>query len=393
MSSAHKSNFPEDVEINGIITEEYSKILNTDALIFVVELYRAFRNTRKTLLEKRYEKQQKFSMGQSPDFSEKTRPIREDNWKIEPLATALQDRKVELTGSVDRKVIIKGLNSGAGSFIADFGFSGTEKWEDIIQGQINLYDAINRSISYKDSDDKSLSLNKKTSALFVCPRALHLPEKNVLVDDEPISASIFDLGLYFFHNAKKLNGNGKEIYLYLPGVDSYFEARFWNDLFTTAENNLGIKRETIRATAVIETLSSIYEMDEILYELREHSAGLNAGCRDYVSLPDAPEITLTAPFMTSYAKLMIKICHFRNTHAISSISLSAGKSLETVDRDKIVNDKKTEALYGFDGTMVDHPEMVPVAKQVFNDVLGKKQNQIDKAIEDENITSLKKVPG
>src|SRR5437762_6246548 len=380
------------IEITGQITAEYSEILTPGALRFAATLQRAFGGCRTELLGKRASRQADFDAGKLPDFLSETRSIRESTWTCAAVPSDLHDRRVEITGPVDRKMIINALNSGASVFMADFEDANTPKWDNNIQGHINLRDAIRRRIDYVSPEGKAYKLNDKLAALFVRPRGWHLPEKHVKIDGAPASAALFYFGLYFFHNAKELIGRGSGPYFYLPKLESHLEARLWNDVFVMAQDELGIPRGTIKATVLIETILAAFEMDEILYELRDHSAGLNAGRWDYIfscikkfqhsrdfCLADRALVTMTTHFMRSYAELLVKTCHRRNIHAMGGMAAQIPvKNDEAANREafaKVKADKVREATIGHDGTWVAHPALVPVALEAF-DRLMPTPNQI-----------------
>jgi malate synthase len=404
MSPGVTVTIPEDVEITGKIFEDYSEILTRDALIFVAELERSFRQNRRSILAKRSERQQEIDSGIKPDFLEKTKAIREDDWKVEPLPADLQDRRVEITGPVERKMMINALNSGASVFMADFEDSNSPTWENVIEGQINLRDAIEGTISFTNPAGKEYKLNEKTATLLVRPRGWHLEEKHVLIDGKPISASIFDFGLYFFHNAARLIAKGSGPYFYLPKMESHQEARLWNDIFISAQNTLGIDRGTIKVTVLIETILAAFEMDEILYELREHAAGLNAGRWDYIFstikkfsktaefvFPDRSQLTMTTPFMRAYTELLVQTCHKRAAHAIGGMAAfipsRKDKKVNDIAMAKVREDKERESKDGFDGTWVAHPDLVPLAREVFDAVLGDKPNQKERLREEVQVSA------
>jgi len=380
------------IEITGRITSEYAEILTPEAVAFAAKLQRAFGGRRAELLAKRQARQAELDAGALPDFLPDTRAIREGDWTCAPYPADLADRRVEITGPVDRKMVINALNSGASVFMADFEDANTPKWDNNIQGHINLRDAIRRRIEFSSPEGKTYRLNEKTAVLLVRPRGWHLPEKHVLIDGATISGGIFDFALYFFHNAKELVARGSGPYFYLPKLESHLEARLWNDIFVMAQNELGVAQGTIKATVLIETLLAAFEMDEILYELREHSAGLNCGRWDYIfscikkfrnnkdfCLADRALVTMTTHFMKSYAELLIKTCHRRNIHAMGGMAAQIPiKNDEAANAEafaKVKADKEREATYGHDGTWVAHPGLVPVAKEVF-DRLMPAPNQI-----------------
>jgi len=391
------------VSIIGELTPEYEAILSPEALEFVSELAEQFSAKREELLKNRKTRQRELELGKLPNFLLETEHIRNSNWSIAPVPMELLDRRVEITGPVERKMIINALNSGAKVFMADFEDSNSPTWENVIQGQINLRDAVAGIIDYKSEDGKRYKLNDETAVLSVRPRGWHLKEKHVLVNDMPISASLFDFGLYFYHNAKRLIEKGSGPYFYLPKLESHLEARLWNDVFIYAQKRLGIPQGSVKGTVLIETIFAAFEMDEILYELREHSSGLNCGRWDYIFsfiknlrhnsmyiFPDRSEVTMTVPFMRSYSLLAIKTCHRRKAHAIGGMSayipvkgdLRANEeAFRQVRRDKI-----REVKDGHDGTWVAHPGLVAVAMETFNYYMPK-PNQINIKLDDVEITA------
>jgi malate synthase len=397
-------NLPYGIKIAAPVTPEFAEILSSDALEFLANLQRKFGARRKELLAARVARQAKLDAGEKPDFLPETRQIREGKWRCAPIPADLQDRRVEITGPVDRKMIINALNSGAYVFMADFEDSSTPLWRNLIEGQINLRDAIRRTISFTDEKTgKSYKLNEKTAVLFVRARGWHMVEQHILVDDEPMSASIFDFGLYFFHNAKELLARGSGPYFYLPKMESHLEARLWNEIFVEAQSKLGVPQGSIRATCLIETILATFEMDEFLYELRDHSAGLNCGRWDYIFsyikklagdrsivLPDRSQVTMTTHFMRSYSKLCIKTCHNREIHAMGGMSAYIPIKSDPVANEKALSqvraDKEREAMDGHDGTWVAHPGLVPVALEVFNRVMPQ-PNQIDKKLPDFEVSA------
>ena len=339
-----------------------------------------------------------------PDFLPETRSVREGDWRCAPVPADIQDRRVEITGPVDRKMVINALNSGASVFMADFEDANTPRWDNNIQGHINLRDAIRRRIDWVSPEGKAYKLNDKLATLFVRPRGWHLPEKHVKVDGVPVSGGIFDFALYFFHNAKELVARGSGPYFYLPKLESHLEARLWNDIFVMAQDDLGIPRGTIKATVLIETILAAYEMDEILYELREHSAGLNAGRWDYIfscikkfrtnkdfCLADRALVTMTTHFLKSYAELLIKTCHRRDIHAMGGMAAQIPvKNDEKANAEafaKVKADKEREATYGHDGTWVAHPALVPVALEAFNRLMPAPNQIATKKRDDVRVTA------
>lgn len=394
--SLNQSIRAEGIEIHAPVPEAYAEILSPAALHFVAELCRAFESTRLNLLNARDERQQEIRSGKMPNFLQETRSVRESNWKIAPIPNDLLDRKVEITGPPTRKMMINALNSGANCYMCDIEDSNSPTWDNCVQGQINLRDAVNGTISFISPEGKEYKLKEKTAVLLVRPRGWHLVEKHVTVDGKPVSASLFDFGLYFFHNAKALLRKGTGPYFYLPKLESYLEARLWNDVFNFAQDRLQISRGTIKATVLIETILAAFEMDEILYELRDHSAGLNCGRWDYIFsfikkfrdrpdfvLPDRSQVTMTQHFMNSYVKLLIELCHKRGAHAMggmaAQIPVRNNKALNDAAFEKVRQDKLREVELGHDGTWVAHPALVPVAKKVFEDKI-RGPNQIDRQI-------------
>ncbi|MEO6781176.1 MAG: malate synthase A, partial [Bradyrhizobium sp.] len=323
----------ENIKFTGEVTPEFAEILTPEAMNFIATLVHAFRDRREELLQRRVQRQAEIDAGKMPDFLPETAHIRQGDWTIAPVPADLQDRRVEITGPAERKMIINALNSGAKVFMADFEDSLSPTWEGAIAGQINLRDAVRRTITFSNPDGKQYTLNEKTATLLVRPRGWHLVEKHVLIDGKPVSAGIFDFGLYFFHNARALLDSGTGPYFYLPKLENHLEARLWNDIFVLAQQELGIPRGTIKATVLIETILATFEMDEILYELREHSAGLNCGRWDYIFsaikrfhedpalvMPDRSQVGMTQPFMRAYTQLVIKTCHRRRVHAIGGMA-------------------------------------------------------------------------
>ncbi|WP_040205387.1 malate synthase A [Neobacillus jeddahensis] len=371
------------IEVVGALKAQYDEILTPAALNLIEELERKFGERRVELLQYREKRQEELTKGKLPDFLSETKHIRNGDWTVAPLPKDLQDRRLEITGPTDRKMVINALNSGAKLFMADFEDATSPTWESIIEGQINLRDAINRTISFENPNGKKYLLNEETAVLMVRPRGLHLEEKHVHLDGKPISGSFFDFGIYFFHNVKTLLAKGSGPYFYLPKLESHLEARLWNDVFVYAQDKLGVPQGTIKATVLIETILASFEMDEILYELKEHSAGLNCGRWDYifsfikklrshqdVILPDRSQVTMTSPFMRSYSLLTIKTCHRRNAPAMGGMAAQIPVKNNPQANDeafaKVRADKEREARDGHDGTWVAHPGLVPVAMEVFN---------------------------
>jgi len=371
------------ITVLGEMKPGFEKILTPAALQFIEQLERHFGEKRRELLQYRNKRQEEIDKGILPHFLPETKHIREGDWTIAPLPDDLQDRRVEITGPVERKIVINALNSGANVFMACLEDATSPTWDNVVDGQINLNDAVNKTIFYESHNGKKYKLNKKTAVLVVRPRGWHLEEKHVLIDGMPISASLFDFGLYFFHNAVHLTGNGTGPYFYLPKLESHLEARLWNDVFVFSQKYIGIPKGTIKATVLIETILAAFEMHEILYELKEHSAGLNCGRWDYifsfikklrnhenVILPDRSVVTMTVPFMRSYSLLTIQTCHLRKAPAVGGMAAQIPVKNDQKKNEeafaKVRADKEREARDGHDGTWVAHPGLVPVALEVFN---------------------------
>ncbi|MDA8372172.1 MAG: malate synthase A [Nocardiopsaceae bacterium] len=391
------------VEITGPLHDRYDQILTDDALALIADLHRRFEARRQELLAARTRRQEQLSAGVDLDFLPETRAIREDpTWKVAPPAPGITDRRVEITGPTDRKMTINALNSGAKVWLADFEDANTPLWENMIGGQLNLRDALDRTIDFSTPEGKSYSLKEDSelATIIVRPRGWHLDEKHILVDGARTSGGIVDFALYFFHCAQRQLAKGKGPYFYLPKLESHLEARLWNDIFIAAQERLRIPRGTIRATVLIETIPAAFEMEEILYELREHSAGLNAGRWDYLFsiikthrtrgrrflLPERNSVTMTAPFMRAYTELLVATCHRRGAFAIGGMAafIPSRRDAEVNTRAlaKVRDDKARESGDGFDGSWVAHPDLVPVAQEVFDGVLGDRPNQLDKLRDD-----------
>jgi malate synthase len=388
---------PTAIEFHTTIAARYAPILTPEAIDFLTTLQREFNPRRQQLLAARITRQAALDAGTLPSFLPETATIRAADWSIAPLPSDLRDRRVEITGPVDRKMIINALNSGARVFMADFEDSTTPTWENLLDGQLNLRDAVRRTITYSDpTTKKNYALIDNPAVLFVRARGWHLEERHVLIDGEPMSGSLFDFGLYLFHNAQELLNRGSGPYFYLPKLESHLEARLWNDVFVRAQELLGIPQGSIRATVLIETILATFEMDEILYELRNHSAGLNCGRWDYIFsfikkfsadetllFPDRSQITMTSPFMRAYSRLTIKTCHRRNAPAIGGMSAFIPIKSDPVANDAAIAqvraDKEREATDGHDGTWVAHPGLVPVAKEVFDRIMPQ-PNHISKQL-------------
>jgi malate synthase len=359
---------------------------------------------RTDLLEARGVRQRRLDQGQLPDFLAETETVRKDSrWTVAPPPADLVDRRVEITGPVERKMMVNALNSGASVFMADFEDANSPTWTNCLEGQANLIDAVDRSISLL-SGGKTYRLNQKIATLVVRPRGWHLPEKHLLVDGEPVSASLFDFGLFVFHCGSRLLAQGSGPYLYLPKLESHLEARLWNQACQVAEDHLGMQRGAIRTTVLIETVLAVFEMEEILYELRERSTGLNAGRWDYMFsiikkfrddpkfiLPDRASVFMTVPFMRAYTELLVKTCHRRRAHALGGMAAFVPSrrdaALNQLAMDKVREDKLREAEDGFDGTWVAHPDLVPVAREVFDQVLGQRPNQVERQRDEVSVSA------
>lgn len=400
----------EHIEITAPVSAEFARILTPDALGFVATLMRTFGPRRDELLRRRAARQAEIDAGALPDFLPATLPIRQGDWTIAPMPADLEDRRVEITGPVDRKMVINALNSGAKTYMADFEDAHSPTWEGTIQGQINVRDAVAGTITYQSPEGKTYRLQPEIATLIVRPRGWHLLEKHVLIDGQPISGGIFDFGLFFFHNVRPLLAKGSGPYLYLPKIESHLEARLWNDIFVLAQELLNIPQGTIKATVLIETILASFEMDEILYELRAHSAGLNCGRWDYifsaikkfrnlpdVLFPDRAQVTMTTHFMRSYSLLAIKTCHRRNAPAIggmaAQIPIKNDPQANEEALGKVRADKHREATDGHDGTWVAHPGLVAIAMSEFDSVMST-PNQIARKRDDVQVSAedLVKVP-
>ncbi|MCB8926778.1 MAG: malate synthase A [Ardenticatenaceae bacterium] len=391
------------VKLTGELHSQFDRILTPEALDFVASLDEQFQERRQELLQKRVLRQARLDAGEMPNFLPETAEIRQSDWKVAAIPTDLMDRRVEITGPVDRKMVINALNSGANMYMADFEDSHSPTWFDTVQGQINLCDAVDGTITFTNPDGKFYELNDTIATLLVRPRGWHLNEKHMLLNGRPVSASLFDFGLFFFHNAKKLLEKGSGPYFYLPKLESHLEARLWNDVFVMAQELLGVPQGSIRATVLIENILAAFEMDEILYELRDHSAGLNCGRWDYIFsairkfrkhpsfvLPDRAQVTMTTHMMRSYSLLLIKTCHRRGIHAMggmaAQIPIKGNPVANEAALAKVRADKEREARDGHDGTWVAHPALVALAKEEFDKVMTG-PNQIDRLREDVQITA------
>jgi malate synthase len=394
--------FPGGVKIRGAITPEFAQILTPEAVAFVAKLCRKFEQRRQDLLAARAERQKQFDAGKTPDFLPETANIRSSDWTIAPQPADMLDRRVEITGPTDRKMVINALNCGASVFMADFEDAQTPTWHNVIDGQINLRDAVRRSISLEQAG-KQYQLKEKTAVLMARPRGWHLNEKHMLIDGKPVSGSIFDFGLYFFHNAKELLKRGTGPYFYLPKLESHLEARLWNDVFVMAQYELDVPQGSIKGTVLIETILGAFEMDEILWELRDHSAGLNIGRWDYMfscikkfrshkdfCLADRVHVRMTARFMRAYALLLVKTCHKRHAPAMggmaAQIPIKNDQAANEAAMVKVREDKLREVTDGCDGTWVAHPGLVPIAKGVFDQYMPG-ANQYDRQRPEVNITA------
>jgi malate synthase len=393
-----------NLELRGSIDSAFEQVLTPDALEFAAELQREFGGRRHELLERRAERRRALRAGEMLDFRPETEDVRLGDWQVAPAPPDLRQRWVEITGPTDRKMMINALNSGADGFMADFEDANAPTWRNMVEGQINLRDAVDGKITYTGSDGRHYELGEAPATLLVRPRGWHLPERHLLVGGEPMSGSLFDFGLFFFHCARRLVAQGSGPYFYLPKLESHLEARLWNDVFDFAEQAAGLPTGTIRATVLIETLPAAFEMDEILYELREHSAGLNAGRWDYIFsvikcfadrpemvLPDRGEVTMTVPFMRAYTELLAAACHRRGAHAMGGMAALI-PSRQDAERNEralagVRADKQREVSQGHDGTWVAHPDLVPVAREVFEQGLGGSPNQLERQRDDVHVTA------
>jgi malate synthase len=392
------------VAVLGALKAGYDRVLTADAIAFVADLERKFGPERRRLLARRAEIQRRLDTGWKPDFPPETKAVREGDWRVAPVPRDLQDRRIEITGPTDRKMVINALNCGADVYMADFEDATTPSWDNLIEGQANLIDAVRRRITFADPETgRRYALNDKTAVLFVRPRGWHLPEKHVLVDGEPISGALFDFGLFFFHNAEELTARGTGPYFYLPKIESHLEARLWNEVFLYAQSQLGLPKGAIRATVLIETIMAAFEMDEILWELRDHSAGLNCGRWDYIYsfikkfaedpacvMPDRAQVMMTSHFLRSYSLLLIKTCHHREVHAMggmaAQIPIRDDPAANEAAMEKVRADKLREAGDGHDGTWVAHPGLVPIAKEIFDREMPQ-PNQIARKRQDVHVTA------
>jgi len=392
------------IEILGPASSGSERVLSRDALDFVGKLHREFNATREKLLQRRLERQREWDGGATPRFLPETESARRGDWKVAPTPPDLQNRRVEITGPVERKMMINAFNSGANVFMADFEDALSPTWSNVVQGQINLMDAVLRTLRFSSPEGKGYRLSPQTATLLVRPRGWHLPERHIRVDGAPICASLFDFGLYFFHNVRALLERNTGPYFYLPKLEGHLEARLWNDAFNLAQDTLSIPRGTIRATVLVETHPAAFEMEEILYELRDHASGLNAGRWDYIFsvikkyrsrreliLPDRAQVTMTVPFMRAYTELLIRTCHRYGAHALGGmapfIPSRKDPSINEAALAKVREDKQREVTDGFDGTWVAHPDLVSTAMEVFDRFLGPKPHQKDRLREEVQVSA------
>jgi malate synthase len=392
------------LELRGAVEAGFDEVLTPDALEFVAALQRQFGDTRNKLLDARAERRERLASGEMLDFLPETKDVRESDWTVAPVPADMQQRWVEITGPTERKMTINALNSGADGFMADFEDANAPTWRNMVEGHINLRDAIDGTITCDGSDGRHYELVENPATLLVRPRGWHLPERHLLVDGDPVAGAFFDFGLYFFHCAPRLLAKGSGPYFYLPKMESHREARLWNDVFCFAQDALGVERGTIKATVLIETLPAAFEMDEILRELREHSAGLNAGRWDYIfssikCFPDRPEmvlpdrsaVTMTVPFMRAYTELLAATCYRRGAHAMGGMAalIPSRKDEEANAKalDGVRADKEREVSQGYDGTWVAHPDLVPVAREVFEKGLKSAPNQLERRRDDVSVSA------
>ena len=392
------------VEVIGPAVPGSERVLTPEALAFVADLHRRFNPTREALLAARVQRQRRIDAGDMPDFRTDTEHIRAGDWRVAPAPADLDDRRAEITGPAEPKMMINALNSGARVFMADLEDALSPSWPNVIGGQAALQDAVRRQLTFQSPEGKAYRLNEQIATLLVRPRGWHLNEAHVLVDGAPISASLFDFGLYFFHNAAEALRRGSGPYFYLPKLEASEEARLWNDAFTVAQHQLGIPHGSVRATVLIETILAAFEMDEILYELRDHAAGLNAGRWDYLfscikkfrsrsdlALPDRGQLTMTTPFMRAYTELLVKTCHRRGAHAIGGMAAfipsRRDAAVNEVAMARVGDDKRRESGDGFDGTWLAHPDLVPLAREIFDGVLGDRPNQKERLRSEVSVTA------
>jgi malate synthase len=394
------------IRVVGPDGERYEEVLTPEALIFLGQLHNMFEERRGDLLAQRSERRGRIAAGEDPDFLAETKHIRDEtDWRVAPPAPGLEDRRVEMTGPTTRSMTVNALNSGAKVWLADFEDATSPTWHNIVAGQLNLIDALDRRIDFTAESGKEYRLGEEQPTIVVRPRGWHLPEQHLLLNGSPIAGSLVDFGLYFFHCARRQLDRGSGPYFYLAKLENHLEARLWNDVFCWAQDQLEIPRGTIRATVLIETITAAFEMEEILYELRDHSAGLNAGRWDYIFsliknfrtrgqrfvLPDRAAVTMTTPFMRAYTELLVRTCHRRGAHAIGGMAAFVpdrrDEAATTVAFDKVRGDKERESKDGFDGSWVAHPDLVPICKAVFDEVLGQHPNQLDRTRDDVDVSA------
>ncbi|MGE5635682.1 MAG: malate synthase A [Nocardioidaceae bacterium] len=391
------------VEIRGALGPRYDEVLTPEALALVAALHREFDGRRRELLRRREERQVELDAGGPLDFLDDTRAVREGDWRVAPVPPALADRRVEITGPTSPKLVINALNSGARGFMADFEDANSPSWPNMIGGQVTLIDAVRRRLEHEEGG-KRYRLGERTATLLVRPRGWHLVERHLLVDGQPVAGGLVDFGLYLHHNARELLELGAGPYFYLPKLESHLEARLWNDVFGAAQDALGLERGTIKATVLIETIPAAFEMDEILWELRDHVAGLNAGRWDYIFstikrfrtrpefvTPDRSQVTMTVPFMRAYTELLVKTCHRRGAHAMGGMSAVIPSRTDNEANERafaaVQQDKRREAGDGFDGTWVAHPDSVPVATEAFDAVLCERPAQLERQRDDVHVSA------
>jgi malate synthase len=392
------------VDVTDPAPDTAQDVLTDDALAFVGALHERFGPRRDELLKARAERRERFAAGETLGFLDETREVREGDWQVAPPPDDLQDRRVEITGPADRKMMINAFNSGARGFMVDLEDSMSPTWTNVVQGQVNITDAIERTIEFTADDGREYTLNDEIATMLVRPRGWHLPEKHIVIDGSPVAGAFVDAGLHLFRNARRLLEKGSGPYFYLPKMESHREARLWNEVFEFAESELGLQSGVIKATVLIETLPAAFEMEEILYELRDHSAGLNAGRWDYIFsaiktfrerpefvLPDRSDVTMTVPFMKAYTELLVRTCHRRGAHAMGGMAALIPSRKDAEANEKAIKavaaDKEREANAGFDGTWVAHPDVVGTATDEFDKVLGDKPNQVSRQREDVDVTA------
>src|ERR1043166_10280973 len=395
---------PADVRVLGPVSDAQTEILSPDALAFFASLHREFNPRRLELLRQRKLRQEALDRGEMPRFLTETNSVRESEWQVDPVPKDLQDRRVEITGPVDRKMVINALNSGARCYMADFEDAHSPTWAATLEGQVNVRDAVRGTVEFVSPEGKRYQLNQRVATLLVRPRGWHRPEKHLRVDGDVVSASLFDFAIYFFHNARYRLEHGSGVYLYLPKLQHHLEARLWNDVFVKAQKLLGLPQGTVKATVLIEHVLAAFQMEEILYELRHHSAGLNCGRWDYIFsylktfakhpefiVPDRAQVTMTAPFMRAYALACIQACHKRGAFAMGGMAAYIPVKTDAAANEKALakvrEDKRREATDGHDGTWVAHPGLVPIATEEFDKVLGQRPNQIHRRRDDINVTA------